>query len=260
MKVCNFLIRNMLRKIKCARSLFIFILIVVIELQNSYADGSIIGPQGLILTPTATFPTNRQVHFGVSQIGAPYVFIDGDDVSENFLFYSSLVYLPRLEITLLLTTAPGLPGNDGSNTYKDAAVLMQYFAVTEKEYVPAIAIGAYDFYSYSYYTALFIVFSKNLESVSRLPLRVHLGYGVDWMDKHYGDTGPDRNAAVPHHLVGIFGGFELELWKHFNLTVEYDSRKFNSGMRIDVFNQVQFFGTLFNFNTFSGGLSYRFII
>lgn len=224
---------------------------------SSLAGSSLLGPQGLLLTPTANLPVDRQFQVGVRQLQAPYAFIKGEKVANNFLFYASLVYLPRLEVTLSFTTAPGRHGNDGSNVYKDAAVFAQFFVLEEKDDLPALAIGMYDFYSYSFYNALFMVLSKTFRNRLPVPLQAHLGYGVDWIDKHYGDTGPDRDVPVPHHLLGFFGGIEMALSNQINLIFEYDTDRFNTGLRFNVFEHFEILGSLLNLDTFSGGLSYK---
>ena len=77
-----------------------------------------------------------QLKFAYSNLNTPDIFIKWDDgTTENHLFYSTLVFLPRLEFSGLLTFAPGSSGNDGSNTYKDLAVFAQYHILKENELV-----------------------------------------------------------------------------------------------------------------------------
>ncbi|MFQ5602367.1 MAG: YjbH domain-containing protein [bacterium] len=225
-----------------------------------FAGGMLIGPGGALLTPSAELPVDRQMRFGIGKINAPFAFIEGPQTKENYLFYTSLVFLPRFEITLLITSAPGKPGNDGSNVYKDAAVFAQFYLLPEKEYLPAVALGAYDFYSFSFYNALFVVMTKNVKIGLPDPVILNLGYGVDWINKHYGDTAGDRYFPVPHQWVGFFGSVEVPVHKRLSAVFEHDSEKFNSGLRVSLFEHVEILAALLEWKTFSGNLSFIFEI
>ena len=85
-----------------------------------------------------------------------------------------------------------------------------------------------------------------------------MGYGVDWIDTHWGDTGPDRSAFVPHHLVGMFGGIELKYQDIAALLVEYDTSQFNTGIRLFLFDRIDLLLTAMEFKTFCLGISCRF--
>ena len=224
-------------------------------------SSSLIGPQGSILTPTARFPVDGQIQMGYSNIKKPYAFIKWEDkTTQNHLFYTTLVFLPRLELTGLLTFAPGRHGNDGSDTYKDLAVFAQYHLLRETHRRPNLAIGLYDFHSYSYYNALFFVAGKTFTPTHAFKICTNFGYGVDWIDTHLGDTGPDKDAPVPHHLVGLFGGIELQYLNTATLLVEYDTSQLNAGIRLFLFNRVDLLLTAMEFKTFCLGISCRFFL
>ena len=234
--------------------LFILLSFYSVFPQNS----SLIGPQGSILTPTAHFPVDGQIRMGYSNIKEPHAFIKGDKTTQNHLVYTTLVFLPRLELTGLLTFAPGTHGNDGSYTYKVLAVFAQYHLLRETHRRPNLAIGLYDFHSYSYYNALFLVAGKTFTPTHTLKICTNFGYGVDWIDTHLGDTGPDKNAPVSHHLVGSFGGIELQYLDIAALLVEYDTSQLNAGIRLFLFNRIDLLLTAMEFKTFCLGISYRF--
>ena len=238
-------------------------LILLFELLSFYSvfpqSPSLIGPQGLILTPTARFPVDGQIRMGYSNIREPHAFIKwGDKTTQNHLVYTTLVFLPRLELTGLLTFAPGTHGNDGSDTYKDLAVFAQYHLLRETHRRPNLAIGLYDFHSYSWYNALFFVAGKTFTPTHTFKICTNFGYGVDWIDTHLGDTGPDKDASVPHHLVGLFGGIELQYLDIAALLVEYDTSQLNAGVRLVLFNRLDLLLTAMEFKTFCLGISYRF--
>ena len=238
-------------------------LILLFELLFFYSvfpqSSSLIGPQGLIFTPTARFPADGQLRMGYSNIRKPYAFIKWDDkTTQNHLFYTTLVFLPQLELTGLLTFAPDRHGNDGSDTYKDLAVFAQYHLLREANLRPNLAIGLYDFHSYSWYNALFFVAGKTFAPTHTFKIFTNFGYGVDWIDIHLGDTGPDKDAHVPHHLVGLFGGVELQYLDIAALLVEYDTSQLNAGIRLFLFNRVDLLLTAMEFKTFCLSISCRF--
>ena len=238
-------------------------LILLFELLFFYSvfpqSPSLIGPQGLIFTPTARFPADGQLRMGYSNIRKPHAFIKWDDkTTQNHLVYTTLVFLPRLDLTGLLTFAPGTHGNDGSDTYKDLAVFAQYHLLRETHRRPNLAIGLYDFHSYSYYNALFFVVGKTFTPTHTLKICTNFGYGVAWLDTHLGDTGPDKDAPVPHHLVGLFGGIELQYLDIAALLVEYDTSQINTGIRLFIFNRIDLLLTVMELKTFCFGISYRF--
>jgi len=222
-------------------------------------SSSLIGPQGLIITPTAYAMRDGKLQFGYSNLNAPNIFIKWDDEkAQNHLFYTTLVFLPRLELTGLLTFAPSKSGNDGSETYKDLAVFAQYHILKENAKRPGITLGLWDFHSYSYYNALFAVITKEITSSHQYTIYSHMGYGVDWIDTHWGDTGPDRYYPVPHHLVGVFGGIELIYQDIATLILEYDTSQFNAGIRIFLFDKIDLQLAAMEFKTFCFGINYRF--
>jgi len=223
-------------------------------------SSSLIGPQGLILTPTAHTMPDGQIKFGYSKLNAPDIFIKwGDETTQNHLFYSTLVFIPQLEFSGLLTFAPGTSGNDGSDTYKDLAVFAQYHILKETAKRPGITLGLWDFHSYSYYNALFAVFTKKITNSHHYKIYSHMGYGVDWIDTHWGDVSvEDRSAFVPHHLVGVFGGIELKYQEIATLMLEYDTSKFNAGIRFFLFDTIDLNVTAMGFKTFCFGIHYRF--
>ena len=85
-----------------------------------------------------------------------------------------------------------------------------------------------------------------------------MGYGVDWIDTHWGNTGRDRSAFVPHHLLGVFGGIELKYQDIATLMLEYDTSQFNAGIRFFLFDRVDLPLTAMEFKTFCFGINYRF--
>ena len=227
---------------------------------------SLLGFRGLIFTPASgVFPNDGESGFGYRNIQTPHDRIlkwhnRTDKATENHLFFGSLVFLPRLEFTGLITLAPESRGNDGTDTYKDFALFAHIHIVKEKRRIPSIMLGIHDFYSYSFYNALFLSSSKTFRLNTNLKISSHFGYGVDWMNQHYGNTGPDRYAPVNHYLVGLFGGTEILYGKNTSFILEYDTHQINSGIRVNLFDKFRIMAVLLNMDTFSFGMDYSFLI
>ena len=119
-------------------------------------------------------------------------------------------------------------------------------------------LGIHDFYSYSYYNALFLSASRSFDLNPTIQINTHLGYGVDWMNQHYGDTGPDRDAQVNHYLLGVFGGMEIFFRNYGSFIIEYDTHQINYGMRLNLFKNFQIAIVQLNMGKFSFGVDYRF--
>ena len=234
--------------------------ILFITLTFASQGNSLIGFRGLIFTPgTGSFPNDGESGFGYRNIKTPYTFINwSDKTTENHLFFGSLVLFPRFDITGLITLAPNSRGNDGTDTYKDFAIFAHIQLLKEKKNTPSLMLGIHDFYSYSYYNALFLSSSKSFKLNHVIQINTHLGYGVDWMDQHYGDVEPDRDDPVNHYLVGVFGGIELINNSYGSLMIEYDSHQINLGVRSISFNKIQIILSLLNMNSPSVGLNYNF--
>ena len=211
-------------KLKRKFRLIIFPLLTTISIAQT---PSAIGPQGLILTPTAFKPIDSEIGFGYSYLHGDLVPVKGrQGAEENHLFFCNFTFLPRLKLTSVLTMVPNFRGRDGTNTLKDLAVFAQFHILNETKNIPNIAVGIYDFHSFSFYNALFMVASKSYSLNTYLTINSHFGYGVDWINKHLGDTGPDRNLDVYHYLVGAFCGIDLS-FKNLNLLMEYCSDEYN---------------------------------
>lgn len=244
---------------------YLTILLVLFSFCFASPNRSLIGFQGLVLTPSAFSIKDGNITLGYRNIKVPYAFIwnnFGKGKTERIgngsehLFFGSLVYLPKFEFTGTITLAPGIHGNDETDTYKDLAIFAHFYMLEEKKYFPSIMLGVHDFFSFSFYNALFVCSSKSLNISKEAQALITIGYGVDWINQHLGDTGINRYNLVPHHLVGIFYGLELNYYK-IDILFEYDTNRFNSAIRYD-FKNIDVLLTLLNMDTFSFGISYHF--
>lgn len=96
--------------------------------------------------------------------------------------------------------------------------------------------------------ALYLVGSKNFRVSSTFikNISIHAGYGVDILE------------ARNHNFVGFFGGVSLKFYDYIELMTEYDSKYFNGGFRLILFDHLKFLAGLLRFRNFSGGAALNF--
>ncbi len=202
-------------------------------LNSALAKISLAGTSGLINIPTADVIEDRKVTVGFGVVNRNSAYLQPGE-SDNFPFYIVIGYLPRLEFSAGVTFVPGKPSYDGTNTYKDGVVSLQYLVMRENHLFPSVAIGARDIYSYILLNTTFIVASKTVVRGIKSHLRIHFGYGSDVIDRHLGVPESDQDNPVGHTVIGWFGGMEFKLNNSLLYMMEYDSKKINSGFRLQL--------------------------
>lgn len=224
---------------------------------DACAATSLAGTSGLINIPAADVITDQQVTIGMGYVNRNSAYLNTGHC-DNFPFYIVIGYLPRLEFSAGVTFVPGRKSYDGTNTYKDGVVSLQYLVLTEKKYFPAIAIGARDIYSFILLNTTFIVTSKTILHKSNTDFRFHFGYGSDIINHHLGVPKSDRKVPVGHTILGIFGGIEIN-WKGLiTYMLEHDSEKMNLGFRFQFNPHLNFDLDLLNMKDWGGSLNISF--
>jgi hypothetical protein len=216
---------------------------------------SLTGSSGLITIPTAEIAHDGEILFGANFINKKYN-VQFPDQYHQYSYFITLGFMPFLETSLRLTRPYNYP-NPNLLGIGDRMPSVRLQFLKEKQYLPALLIGAHDFMwafggtNAINYNALYLVATKHyLLNLKWFPLETayHLGYGTDIME------------AEHHQFVGLFSGFSLDFQKTVTLMIEYDAEKFNGGIKFNLFNHMQFLFALLNFNSFSGGVSLYFIL
>lgn len=248
-------------KVQNLRMAHFTILILIIQWISGQTDIhagiSLAGTSGLVNIPTAEVVRDQQVTIGLGYINRNSAYLEPGHC-DNFPFYIVIGYLPRLEFSAGVTFVPGQKSYDGTNTYKDGVVSLQYLLLSEKKIFPAIAIGARDVYSFILLNTTFIVASKTIRQQSNSFVRMHLGYGSDIIDHHLGVPKKDRQFPVGHTIVGIFGGFEIRWKKAVTYLLEYDTQRMNTGFRFRLNPYFNFDICLLNMKDLSGSFNLSF--
>lgn len=262
LKICVLMVMlDNLPKLPILREVFSVILIVMIVSIGLPIDAnagiSLAGTSGLINIPTAEVINDQQVTLGIGYINRHSAYLETGRC-DNFPLYIVLGYLPRLEFSAGVTFVPGQKSYDGTNTYKDGVVSLQCLLLKEKNFFPAIVIGARDIYSFILLNTTFIVTSKTIIEKPHTKLRFHLGYGSDIIDHHLGVPKKDRKFPVGHTIVGVFGGLEINWKEALYYMLEYDSQKINSGFRFRLHPHFNFDLHFLNMKDLSGSFNLSF--
>jgi len=218
----------------------LFFLPVFIQAQ------SISGNPGLLNIPTAETIADGDIVFGVSYTNKKYV----NDLNNKYdaaHYFVSVGFLPFLEVSMGITRYINLPYGQALG---DRVPGVRVRLLEEKNIMPALVIGAHDFMetkdegTNKLSNALYIVTSKHFEVNSNIA-GAHLGYGTNWI------------KSFENHFLGFFGGISFEHKKTIRAMIEYDAEKLNCGTEIILFKHFKLLAGLMNFNTFSGGISYK---
>ena len=137
---------------------------------------------------------------------------------------------------------------------KDRMGSVKLRIVNESIYLPSVLLGVHDVIgtlrkeSVNFNTA-YIVMSKSIHHQFIGLLDVHLGYASDVMMKE----------ARNHSMIGAFAGLEMKLFRYLAVIAEYDTQKYNVGLRLKLWGD----GTnidlvLLGLKHISGGMSVSF--
>lgn len=209
----------------------IFLLFVFIWFSNSSGGISLGGTSGLVTIPTATVLHDRQVTIGIGVVNKNSAYLERGKC-DNFPFYIVIGYLPRLEFSAGINFILGRTSYDGTDTYKDGVVSLQYLLLNEKKILPALSVGVRDIYSFILLNTSYVVMSKTIIQRPTSIFRLHLGYGSDIIDRHIGVPKHDRKHPVGHTIVGVFGGLDIQWFNILVCMLEYDTEKINIGLRV----------------------------
>jgi len=230
---------------------------VLISMNAGHAGISLGGTSGLVNIPTADVLEDRQITVGLGIVNRHSAWLQ-QDVCDNVPFHIVIGYLPRLEFSAGVTFVPGRASYDGTNTYKDGIISLQYLLFRETRLTPDIAIGVRDVYSYILLNTSYCVMSKTIVRHPSSSLRFHIGYGSDMIDSHIQVADCDKDKPVGHTIVGTFGGLELNYHNFITFMLEYDTKRINSGVRVRINSSLYFDIDMLNMEDLSGSMNVSF--
>lgn len=218
---------------------------------------NLLGTSGLINTPTAYVLPDASILFGVSVTEKKWAYYAGSDpsrprgVTDNWNYFFTVGFFPRVELTLRVTYAPDAGFREGFPEVgivdRAGAGRLQVF--TEGRMVPAVSVGIDDARGTKRQHSLYAVGTKGVSLSGATAMRVTLGYGSDALK---GDS-PDESPVV---LDGLFGGGELVLAHTVSLAVDHDTEKWNLGLRATLFGHISASYVLLDFDIPSGSVAW----
>ncbi|MBD3180692.1 hypothetical protein GF312_00265 [Candidatus Poribacteria bacterium] len=230
--------------------LFLFIVII----QPVIGSTSITGITGLINTPTAKIIPDGKASFGMGYTDKKYS-IHGPEHAQ-LAYYVTIGYLPFLEGSLRITTFPSKEGQGATGSVKDRMASVKFRINKESRYIPAFLVGFHDvlgIYGHEddhlesvFFNTSYAVASKSLPLWILGSWDFHIGYASEILIKNAGG----------HSMVGFFSGVEKHIKEYITFMGEYDTKRYNFGIRFTPFRDWLVMDVVFlGAKKISGGLS-----
>lgn len=230
----------------------IFLLILLFFSFFGFSQ-SLTGTIGYFNIPSGDLLPDKTFYTGFNRVSKNYQVYAGGEYDLN-IFYATLTYIEFLEIGLRYTRLDGFKPPDRKQA-GDRMAILRIRPVKEGKFHPSVVIGLQNFITTintgeaSHFNSSYLVLTKNFnckyifESIG-----ITAGYGFDIM------------RAADYQFIGFFGGIRLipKIIKNTELFFEYDADKFNTGTRVLLFNHFSIMAGFEGFDSFSGGISYRF--
>jgi hypothetical protein len=164
----------------------------------AFSAPSLLGPTGLLFTPTA----------------------DTLQVDENNLAVNHIAHLDNVQSTANLGVYPGLEVGFAGLAGSDTIINGKYSFQQEAAGKPGIAFGVLDLTG-QLHTTLYAVASKRFSPAEL--------YGIDNFRANLGLAGGGSDDTIP--LSGLFGGISFDVAQRATVMLEHDGKSFNFGAR-----------------------------
>ena len=203
------------------------------------------GTTGLLNIPTADMQPDGTFLFGGNYLPEP---MNPEKIGYNTgNYYINITFLPFWEVNYRLT----LLKIKSNGTYnQDRSFALRGRLLKERKYLPSLVIGGNDIYTTSkgkgnqYFGCLYAVSTKKIEW-DRNIISVTIGFASDVFHRD--------------QYSGWFGGvsFSPSFFRQLSLMAEYDSKAWNAGASLFLFNHLQLYAFAYNLKYFSGGVAYK---
>lgn len=210
------------------------------------------GLSGLFFIPTAELQNDGTVSLGVNYLDKELVSFSG--YKDNaFTPFVTLTYLPFAEFSFRITRL--IKSEITTQGIGDRTISARFRITEGKKYLPSLLIGFHDLLAVFggegaiHNNALYLTASKHINFDSSINfIGLHIGFGTDAV------------KANTHNFSGIFGGINLKFFDMLELISEYDSERFNGGIRLSLFHHISLLGGFIGFKSFSGGAAFNFVL
>jgi len=222
---------------------FIFILAGCVHVHFIHAQPTA-GTTGLLNTPTAEMQRDGTFMAGTTWL--PKAMMPQEWNYHTWNYYLNITFLPFLEVNYRCTL---LKIQSTGKYNQDRSVSMRCRLLQEQRYVPSLVTGVNDLYTSSkngnqYFGAAYAVTTKT-GSIGRSILKLSAGYGFA--------------AFENSEMTGLFGGlsFSPGCLKIVEFIMEYDSKVFNPGCSVILFDHLRFMLFAYDLKYYAGGLTYK---
>lgn len=202
------------------------------------------GMTGLVNVPVADVLPDATFRLGYSHIDRRWVYQLRPRM-DNEVYYVAFGFLPHTEVTIRATIFPDetlLEGVSEPNVDRMASVRV---LLRDEGGWPAVAAGVEDARGTRRYHSLYLVASKTV-----------VGHPGEGFLVATGGYGSDILSAQRYVLDGFFGGLELRPTRCLSAVLEYDTEKWNTALRVVLFNRLSISAAFLNVETFSGGAAW----
>lgn len=226
----------------------LFTIILLLASMKGFSQ-SITGLGGNLFIPTAYMHEDKTLILGSSYFDRDFLEYGGYQF-HAVTGYASLTFLPFAELSFRFTRQLRKIKRERDNS-PDRMPSARIRILKERKYIPAIAVGVYDFSSVigggaRHFASSFLVASKSFD-IEKFTIQSHGGYGLSVF------------AASNRDLEGVFAGFSFahSAAKWLQVGIEYDSRNFNAGIKLLLWKRLQVLGMMRDLRRFEGGVSWR---
>ncbi len=206
---------------------------------------------GYIHISTANFNPDGTLYLGASFLPRKYLSYTKDKY-DAMAFYSSLTFLPFLEVNFRATRILNLPHE--VNYTVDRMPSIRINLLKEQKYLPSVVIGIHDFISTTdngtarNFGASYLVATKGFNYPTLfLNSEITAGYGTNWLNSSHNE------------FIGLWGGISLKCnkLKFISLIIEYDGKTTNAGLQCIFFKHLHLTTGMLNFDSFTGCINYH---
>lgn len=210
---------------------------------------SLTGLSGYITIPSTETLSSGEIRIGTAYLPKEHLNLYAKNY-DGLSVYINFGFLPFLELGIKATR---LINYTNKQALGDRMPSVRLRLLNESEYIPGIVVGLHDFLLTSesqtnFNAASYIVFSKTIISNSLMNFSLVSGYDFNLI------------KATFHQFEGYFGGTKLTFYENYSLLLEYDSRVWNGGIRINLFGHIYSTLALIKMKYPSGNLNFSITI
>ncbi len=206
------------------RNKILLILFILFSINVVNAQ-SITGLTGLVSIPTAEINGDGVLTLGVSYFDKDYLNMYRQNYN-GLAVYAGFSFLPFVEIGMRFTRLLNYPEDQALG---DRMPSVRIRLINEGKVLPSILFGAHDFIrtsesKSSYNTSTYLVLTKNFLISNNINVKISSGYGFRLLN------------SSAYQFEKFFYGTSVSLFHTIELMGEYDSKQFNTGARLSLFD------------------------